>query len=64
MAEDYKLIGKINETRSLKVSSRGEGLCLYLPKRFCQLHDLMAGDLVKTVMREHYRETEFIHNEK
>lgn len=49
------LVGEIREIRSLKVSKRGDGLSLYLPKQLCELHSIKVGDRLKVQFREHYR---------
>jgi len=55
MAEKFRLVGKIDETHSLRVSARGEGLCLYLPKSLVELYGLLSGDKVKAQLKEHFR---------
>jgi hypothetical protein len=52
----YVVIGQIQETHALPVSARGDGLCLYLPKAFCELHGIIAGDRLKVQIRDHYRQ--------
>jgi len=55
MSEKFEQIGEIRETHSLAVSARGDGLCLYLPKKLCMLYGILAGDRIKVQLREHYR---------
>ncbi len=52
---EWDLIEKIYEIVTLPVSARGDGLCLYLPKDLCDLHGIIAGDRIKTLLNEHYR---------
>jgi len=63
MAKAFEKIGEIKETRTLNVSARGDGLCLYLPKEFCELYGIVAGDKIKTRLADHFRNLELIHAE-
>jgi hypothetical protein len=53
--KEWEQIGEIKETHTLKVSARGDGLCLYLPKNLCEVHGIIAGDRLKVHIRDHYR---------
>lgn len=55
MAKLFERIGEIKETRSLRVSARGDGLCLYLPKGLCEVYDIISGDKIKAHLTDHYR---------
>lgn len=55
MNKEYEQIGVVKETHSLRVSARGDGLYLYLPRGLCEVHGIMAGDRVKVQLLEHYR---------
>ena len=55
MSKRFQLIGKVDETHSLRVSARAEGLCLSLPKSLCELYGLVAGDKIKAQLKEHFR---------
>jgi len=52
---DWERIDVLKEVQTLPVSSRGEGLCLYLPKDICELYGLIAGDRLTVKMLDHYR---------
>jgi len=49
--------GKIGETRTIKVSTRGDGLCLYLSKEFCKTHGIIAGHRLKVQFLDHLRQS-------
>jgi hypothetical protein len=55
MREEYERIEDIKETHSLRVSSRGEGYCLYLPRSLVDQYGLITSDRVKVELRDHYR---------
>lgn len=55
MIKQWKESGEINETRTLAVSGSGGGLYLYLPKDFCELYHITAGDKIKAVLRAHFK---------
>ena len=52
---DWLTIQKIDETKSINVSARGTGLCLYLDKSFVELYAIFAGDALKVQFKQHYR---------
>jgi hypothetical protein len=52
---DWERIDVLKEVQTLPVSSRGSGLCLYLPKDICQVYGLIAGDRLTVKMLDHYR---------
>ncbi len=54
-AAEFSLLEEVRETRTLKVSARGRGLCLYLPKDLTEVHGVVSGDRLKVQFREHYR---------
>lgn len=56
MAKQYDLIGKINVTIEGRVSARGSGLCLSIPKDLSAVHNIIAGDHLKFQITDHYRE--------
>ena len=64
MVKAFEKIGEIKETRTLRVSARGDGLCLYLPKEFCELYNIIAGDKLKARLGDHFRNSELLHPEK
>jgi hypothetical protein len=53
--ESFEKVGEIRETHTLKVSARGDGLCLYLPKALCEVHGIVAGHRLKVQIRDHFR---------
>lgn len=52
---DWEKIDVLKETQTLPVSARGAGLCLYLSKDLCEVYGLIAGDMLKVEMRDHFR---------
>lgn len=56
MLRMYEKIGEIREELNLRVSARGEGLYLYLPKSICEVHNLLTGDRIKAKLTDHYRQ--------
>lgn len=64
MLRMFEKIGTIGETLNLRVSARGEGLYLYLPKSICEVHGLLTGDRIKAKLTEHYRQQRDIHVEE
>jgi hypothetical protein len=48
-------LGRIREIITLSVSSRGNGLCMYLPKDFCEVYGIVSGDRIKIEFREHFK---------
>lgn len=55
MTKLWKMVGEIQETRTLAVSGSGGGLYLYMPKRLCETYNIIAGDQVKVTMRTHLK---------
>jgi len=51
----WEKIGNLKEMTTIQVSARGDGLCLYLPKDFCELHNIIAGHRIRVWMLDHYR---------
>jgi len=52
---EWEKIGDLKETITLSVSSRGTGLCFYIPKTQCDVYGLISGDLIKVSLRDHFR---------
>jgi hypothetical protein len=52
---DWEKIDVLKETQTLPVSARGAGLCLYLSKDLCEVYGLIAGDMLKVEMLDHFR---------
>jgi len=52
---NWERIDVLKEDQTLPVSSRGSGLCLYLPKDICEVYGLIAGDMLKIRMLDHFR---------
>jgi hypothetical protein len=55
MHQSFEKIGEIKEEITLQVSVRGGGLCLYLPKVFCETYDVIAGHRLKIRIGDHFR---------
>jgi len=55
MRQSFEKIGEIKEEITLQVSVRGVGLCLYLPKVFCETYDVIAGHRLKIRIGDHFR---------
>jgi hypothetical protein len=54
---DWERIDVLKEDQTLPVSSRGSGLCLYLPKDICEVYGLISGDMLKIRMLDHFRKS-------
>jgi len=52
---DWELVGNVKETITLSISTRGDGLCIYLTKDLCDVYGLKAGDMIKITLRDHFR---------
>jgi hypothetical protein len=52
---EWEKIDVLKEVHTLSVSARGAGLCLYLPKDICDVYGLIAGDMLKIQMLDHFR---------
>jgi len=55
MRPTFEKIGEIKETHSLRVSQKGGGLYLYLPKGLTEVHGIWAGDRIKATLRDLFR---------
>jgi len=55
MPRNFQKVQKIDETHSLRVSARGEGYCLYLPRGLVELYGLLTGDKIKAHLTDHFR---------
>jgi hypothetical protein len=51
----WERIDVLKEVHTLPVSARGDGLCLYLSKNLCAVYGLIAGDMLKVQMLDHFR---------
>jgi len=49
-------IGEVREVITLKVCRAGDGLCVFLPKKTTNAHDIRAGDCVKVKLLDLFRE--------
>jgi len=63
LSRDLESIGKIGETRTLKVAARGAGLYLYLPKDLREVYGVMAGDRIEVKLGRIYRPREYVGGE-
>jgi len=59
MREEYQEIGKIGHEALLNVTTKGTGLCLYLPKDIVDVHGIMASDRIEVKLERHYRQKRF-----
>jgi len=48
-------VGKIGESRTLRVSVRGGGYYLYLPRDVVEVYGILAGDRVEVKLGRIYR---------
>lgn len=55
MVSDAKLLNKINNRIALRVSAKGEGLSITIPKELTDTYDVISGDVLVTGFFEHYR---------
>jgi len=50
-----EVIGKVGETRTLRVSCRGGGYYLYLPRDLVEVYGILAGDRIEVKLGRIYR---------
>jgi antitoxin component of MazEF toxin-antitoxin module len=55
LIKQHKHMIKIQETRTLNVAKAGKALYLYLPKDFCNLYNVEAGDVVKVQLQGFFK---------
>jgi len=51
----WEEIGDLKETVTLSVSTRGNGVCVYLPKDITDVYGVLSGDMLKVSLRNHFR---------
>jgi len=56
MKKFLEKIGEVREAITLRVCKAGDGLCVYLPQKTVQVHDIRAGDFVKVKLGDLFRE--------
>jgi hypothetical protein len=52
----FKKIGNLNTMMTLTVSSRGNSLCVIIPKDLVEVSGIISGDKVRVWLLDHYRE--------
>lgn len=52
----WKKVGNLKEMIILGVSSRGNSLCVIVPKDLADVHGIVSGDRVRVWFLDHYRE--------
>lgn len=52
----YKRIGNIKSILLLNVTSRGDSLCVIIPKPIIDVNAILSGDVVRVWFLDHYRE--------
>lgn len=55
MVTDWKFIGKINNSIVIRVTAKGDGLALTIPKEICETYNIISGDTIKIVIQDHFR---------
>ena len=55
MQKKWKHVREVKETRTLKVSGIGNGLYLFLPKRFCETYSINGGDQLKVKIMDLFK---------
>lgn len=55
MVSAYELKGKINIEQILNITSRGESLCIIIPRTVVTTYGLISGDHIKVALTEFYR---------
>lgn len=55
LVSEYELKGKINVELVLTVTSRGESLCVIIPRSVTGTYNVLSGDRLKVSLAEHYR---------
>jgi len=56
--QNFGLYGKIGNLRTeitLPVSSRGNSLCIIIPKDICDLNQVFTGDMIRVRLSDQYR---------
>lgn len=56
MVKDMEFLGKIRNSIVLRVSAKGEGLSVTIPKEICDTYGVLSGDTIRVEFQEHYRE--------
>jgi antitoxin component of MazEF toxin-antitoxin module len=54
MEKEFGVVQEINERLTLRVSARGAGLCIYLPKSLTETYGVKAGHKLKIDIKEHF----------
>ena len=52
---DWKKVGNLKEMVVLGVSSRGNSLCIIIPKDLADIAGVISGDRVRVWFLDHYR---------
>jgi len=52
----WKKVGNLKEMVVLGVSSRGNSLCIIIPKDLVEVAGMVSGDRVRVWLLDHYRE--------
>jgi len=53
--ERFEPIGKIGESRTLRVSVRGGGYYLYMPRDLVEIYGILSGDRIEVKLGRIYR---------
>jgi len=59
LKEEYQEIGKLGVTLLMRVSARGAGLYLFIPRDIRDVYGIMAGDQIEAKLDKHYRPKPF-----
>jgi len=51
----YEKIGNVKTEITLTVSSRGNSICIIIPKDVCDLNRVLTGDMIRVRLSDHYR---------
>ena len=51
----YEKIGNLRTEITLSVSSRGNSICVIIPKDIVDLNRVLTGDLIRVRMSDHFR---------
>lgn len=56
MVKPMDFLNKINNSIVLRVSAKGEGLSVTIPKELCDTYQVLSGDYIRISFHEHFRE--------
>jgi antitoxin component of MazEF toxin-antitoxin module len=58
MRQFLEKIGEVRELIALKVCKSGDSLCVHIPAKTVNMHDIRPGDVIKVKLGDLFREKE------